>query len=128
MTSEKRTEKRHGHPKFYKLLEQMADLHSRKNHDYAGTGDPFKNFKACERINLSPFIGIITRMQDKWSRVESFIREGTLEVKGESVVDTLMDNAVYSLIAIIIYQESQESKSQVESEKKYFGGFNDRQD
>ena len=94
-----------GHPDFYKLLEEMADLHSRKNHDYAGTKDPLKNLRSCTRLNLDPFLGVLVRLQDKWSRLEEFVNSGQLMVKNESVIDTLMDNAVYSLLAIILYQE-----------------------
>ncbi len=96
-----------GHPDFYKLLDQMAELHSRKNHDYAGTKDPLKNLRACERISLDPFKGVMVRLQDKWSRLEEFVNSGNLMVKQESVIDTLMDNAVYSLLAIILYKERQ---------------------
>ncbi len=102
MSNEK---KQYGHPDFYRLLEQMAELHSRKNHDYAGTKDPLKNLRACERIGLDPFTGVIVRLQDKWSRLEEFVNSGNLMVKNESVLDTLMDNAVYSLLAIILYDE-----------------------
>lgn len=101
-------EKQFGHPDFYKLLEQMADLHSCKNHDYAGTSDPLKNLRACKRLNLEPFLGVVVRLQDKWSRLEEFVKSGQLMVKNESVLDTLMDNAVYSLLAIILYKEQQE--------------------
>ncbi|GAG59813.1 unnamed protein product [marine sediment metagenome] len=99
--------KQFGHPDFYKLLEQMANLHSRKNHDYAGTSDPLKNLRACERLNLEPFLGVMVRLQDKWSRLEEFVKSGQLMVKDESVLDTLMDNAVYSLLGIILYKEQQ---------------------
>ena len=94
-----------GHPAFYKLLDDMAELHSRKNHDYAGTSDPLKNLRACVRLDLEPFMGVMVRLQDKWSRLEEFVKSNELMVKNESVVDTLMDNAVYSLLAIILYQE-----------------------
>ncbi|MCK4824355.1 hypothetical protein KA005_51865, partial [bacterium] len=67
--------------------------------------DPLKNLRACERLNLEPFLGVLVRLQDKWSRLEEFVISGQLMVKNESVVDTLMDNAVYSLLAIILYQE-----------------------
>jgi len=105
-------QKKWGHPEFYKLLEQMADLHSRKNHDYAGESDPLKNLRACERLNLKPFLGVLVRLQDKWSRLEEFVNSGQLMVKNESVIDTLMDNAVYSLLAIILYQEQQKDEKQ----------------
>ena len=97
--------KQYGHPDFYKLLDQMAELHSRKNHDYAGTSDPLKNLRACTRLELDPFIGVMVRLQDKWSRIEEFVKSKTLLVKNESVEDTLMDNAVYSLLAIILLRE-----------------------
>lgn len=95
----------HGHPDFYKLLAEMAELHSRKNHDYAGAGLPLRNFHKCKQMGMSPFLGVMVRLSDKWSRLESFISQGKLEVKGESVEDTLMDNAVYSLIAILLLRE-----------------------
>ena len=99
-------DKKYGHPEFYKLLDKMAELHSRKNHDYAGTKDPLRNLKSSTRIGLEPFMGVLVRLQDKWSRLESFAQSGELLVKDESVEDTLMDNAVYSLLCIILMRES----------------------
>jgi len=96
---------RHGHPRFYELLDEMADLHSRKNHDYAGTDDPLKNLRACERMGIPAWKGILIRLQDKVSRYEQFAKVGKLEVKNESIADTLMDNAAYSLLAIIDIEE-----------------------
>ncbi len=109
--------KQFGHPKFYEMLKQMADLHSRKNHDYAGDSDPLKNLKACTRLNLRPFMGVMVRLQDKWSRLEEFVKSGKLMVKGESVIDTLMDNAVYSLLAIIIYEEQQKEQQNQDADE-----------
>lgn len=101
----------YGHPRFYEIIEQMKELHSRKNHDYAGTSDPLKNLRACERLRLKPFMGVMVRLQDKWSRLEEFVKSGKLMVKGESVIDTLMDNAVYSVLAIILYEEQQKEEN-----------------
>ena len=106
-----KTNTQYGHPDFYKLLDQMAELHSRKNHDYAGTSDPLKNLRACTRLELDPFIGVMVRLQDKWSRIEEFVKSKTLLVKNESVEDTLMDNAVYSLLAIILLREQKKSNA-----------------
>jgi len=100
-----RQNKQFGHPDFYKLLDKMADLHSRKNHDYAGDKDPLKNLRASERIGLTPFQGVLVRLQDKWSRLEQFVQSGELLVKDEKVEDTLIDNAIYSLLAIILLKE-----------------------
>ena len=113
---DEKTETQYGHPRFYEMLKAMADLHSRKNHDYAGTSDPLKNLRACERLELKPFIGVMVRLQDKWSRLEEFIKSGKLMVKGESVKDTLMDNAVYSILAIILYEEEEKYNAAVDHE------------
>ena len=102
--------KKHGPPRFYELLEEIADLHSRKNHDYAGDKDPLRNFRKCNNMGVDSFTGIMIRLSDKWSRLESFMKQKTLQVKEESVIDTLKDNAVYSLLAIILYEEQQVGK------------------
>ena len=99
------TKKQYGHPRFYELLDEIAELHSAKNHDYAGEGDPLRNLRACERMGMEPWIGVLVRLQDKASRLESFVKQGQLKVKNESLVDTLMDNAVYSLLGIILFEE-----------------------
>lgn len=95
----------HGSPAFYELLGDMAELHSRKNHDYAGSGDPLRNFYKSREQGVEPWRGVMIRLSDKWSRLESFCRQNELEVKDESIEDTLMDNAVYSLLAIILRRE-----------------------
>ncbi len=80
--------KRHGHPKFYELLGEMADLHDRKNHDYSEDEDPLSNLRACKAIGLTPFMGVMVRLQDKWSRLISFVTKGKLLVKDESAKDS----------------------------------------
>ncbi len=97
--------KLHGHPQFYKLLQEMGELHSRKNHDYSGD-DPLSNLKSSVEIGIPAWKGILIRLMDKWARLKTFAKKETLEVKDESIKDTLMDSAVYSLLCIIIYEES----------------------
>jgi len=91
-----------GHPKFYKILEELRELHSRKNHDYATSDDPLSNFKEAERLGIPAWKGCLIRMSDKWCRlIELSKKEGM----NESIEDTLRDLAVYSIIAIILYEE-----------------------
>jgi len=97
----------HGHPRFYELLQEMADLHSRKNHDYAGD-DPLSNLRASEEIGIPAWKSILVRLMDKWGRLKTFAKTKTFEVKEESFKDTLMDNAVYSLLCIIVHEEQLE--------------------
>lgn len=98
-----------GHPEFYELLDQMRETHDRKNADYAGDVDPFKNFRLCESIGIDVADGVLVRMCDKWSRITTLVekehRGQGAQVLDESIEDTLMDLAVYSLIAIILRRE-----------------------
>jgi hypothetical protein len=76
----------------------MIEVTKAKNADYAGAADddPFANFRQVENFNvLTVEQGFFTRMTDKMSRIASFINKGTLEVKDESVTDTLHDLANY---------------------------------
>jgi|UniRef100_A0A7C3WP50 uncharacterized protein YqgQ len=98
-----------GHPLFYDLLEEMADLHARKNSNYADPKDPLSNLRRCQALGISPLMGILVRLQDKWSRIENLAR-GVPDEVGESLEDTLMDNAVYSLLAIILIREERNNK------------------
>jgi hypothetical protein len=98
-----------GHPRFYELLDEMRELHNRKNADYSKDEDPLSNFRLVENIGIPAWIGIVIRLTDKSSRIMQLTRK-TLEgreasVKEESIKDSLIDNAVYSLLCIILYEE-----------------------
>ena len=101
-----------GHPRYYEIIEELKELHSRKNSDYASAGDPLSNLRACEKLGIDPFTGVMIRFQDKWDRLIELTKkklegEGPA-VKDESIIDTLMDNAVYSVLAIILLEEEKE--------------------
>ncbi len=72
-------------------------LQQRKNADYTGIGNnPFENFTRVEALGIcSTEQGFLTRMTDKMCRITSFVQKGILEVKDESVDDTLNDLAAY---------------------------------
>lgn len=79
---------------------KMVETAKLKNHDYTGGAeDPFFNFTMGEhaRIGLTEQ-GLLFRMMDKVSRVVGFVNQGVLRVKDESIEDTLVDLANYSLI------------------------------
>jgi len=82
-----------------KFFEDCQELSKRKNADYTGgSDDPFGNFRAVETLAISTEVGFLTRMMDKMKRVASFVENGTLQVKEESVRDTLIDLANYSCL------------------------------
>lgn len=79
---------------------KMIAITKAKNADYTGkTEDPFLNFSRVESFGIcSVEQGFLVRMTDKLSRINSFAQKGILEVKDESIEDTLLDLANYSLL------------------------------
>lgn len=87
---------------FHKAIcEKMMEVTAAKSHDYAGfsDNDPFANFKVVKNCGIASVEqGFLTRMMDKVSRVNSFIKQGVLNVKDEKIEDTLIDLANYSIL------------------------------
>ena len=96
---------RWGDPRFYALLERMADVHSRKSHDYAGEEDWQANFRLSALCGVPPWVGAVVRMTDKLARLAAFAKQGELEVPDERVEDTLLDLANYALLTLLLYQD-----------------------
>lgn len=95
-------------PRFIELVNQIREIHEKKNAGYAGADspDPYKNFRYSELFGISPFKGCLVRMSDKFIRVSNLSKNPDADQVGESIVDTLLDLATYSLIAICLYEES----------------------
>lgn len=75
------------------------EISKKKNADYTGgSDDPFSNFTSVEMLDIKTEHGFLTRMMDKMKRVSSFVSQGSLQVKDESVIDTLRDLANYSCL------------------------------
>jgi hypothetical protein len=90
-------------PAFIALVDEIKALHESKNHDYADNADPLSNLRRCEKFNVTAFTGVLVRLTDKWSRIEQLA--AGKEAKHESLRDSLVDNAVYSLLAVILLDE-----------------------
>lgn len=96
------------------LCASAMNLMRKKNHDYAGRGgeSPFANFTRCESMGIcSTEQGFLVRLTDKMSRLSSFIESGTLQVKDESVEDTILDIINYAVLFHSFLQEKKEVKS-----------------
>ena len=78
---------------FKRITDAMNDLYVKKNHDY---GDSFHD--TYVRLGI---ISAITRMSDKMNRIISLATKGTQKVKEESLRDTLIDIANYSVMTIM---------------------------
>lgn len=83
-----------------KTMDKMLEISKQKNADYTGdSNDPFSNFTRVEALGIcSTEQGFLTRMTDKMCRITSFVNQGTLMVKDESVEDTLQDLANYCIL------------------------------
>ena len=74
------------------ISKQLNDIYKAKNHDY---GDSFG-----ETYNKLGIISAVTRITDKVNRLQSLCTKNQL-VKDESIKDTLIDLANYSIMTII---------------------------
>lgn len=86
---------------FYESIEKTyknnVEISRKKNTDYTGTDDPFKNFRGAEFVGVSIERGILVRIMDKISRTSALLDNKAM-VKDESIDDTLADLCNYSAI------------------------------
>ena len=94
-----------GHPRFYALLELMEEIHRRKNMSYAAEHEPLMNLRRSRKLGVLPSTGAMVRMTDKWCRIEEFVAGNKPDITGEGLADALIDNAVYSLISLVLLEE-----------------------
>lgn len=82
---------------FMDITTNMAKTYVAKNHDY---GDSFDN--SLDKFGL---IASIVRMGDKMNRLETLVTKKA-QVKDESVEDTLLDLANYSIMTVMWLRNS----------------------
>lgn len=93
---------------FHDHLQMLGALHDLKQADYGVENDPFANVRASQDFGVDPWVGAMIRGNDKMVRIKSFIRNG--ELKNESLRDSLMDLAVYAIIALVLFDEQANAK------------------
>lgn len=88
-----------------KVQSEALDLFKRKNQDY---GDAFAKYGP---------IGVLLRMNDKVSRLQSISKSGITLVNDEKMRDTLIDLHNYSAMAVMLLdEEGEELKHDVHKE------------
>ena len=92
---------REGWLHYCQLIDEIGQLHDKKQADYGTDKDPFANIVASSEFGIKPWIGAMLRLNDKVSRIKSFILRGVL--RNEPVSDSMVDIAVYALIAKVLY-------------------------
>jgi hypothetical protein len=103
-----------------KLTDRMTEITRAKNADYTGAAgnDPFANFNRVHSLGVcSTEQGFMVRMLDKYMRINSFVQLGALQVKDESVQDTLLDLANYCLL-FLGYLEGEKRKVKTKKSRK----------
>lgn len=116
MSDEPRNEsdelRQYGHPRFYALLDELAQLHSDKNHDYAVGGDPLGNFKRRAAIyamysDLDLSDPVVVALVDLMKQLDAalWIKSNKHKAKVEGFSGRMRDVAVYSPISIVLEEE-----------------------
>jgi hypothetical protein len=104
----------HGSPTFYKLLEEMAELHDKKSHDYASDKNPFGNYVFAGQV-ASMFAhspkdaGFASRLADKLYRIANLESSGKTP-KNEAIEDTEKDLCVIVMLWIAARKDWREEK------------------
>lgn len=98
------------------FCEKMKQVTASKNSDYCGESDnPFANLQMVETMGAcSTEIGIITRLSDKFARLLSFLKKGTLSVSDEKIEDTLLDAANYMVLMAAVIKSKKDLTNQKE--------------
>ena len=78
---------------FDDILKEMSEVHQRKNADYGN------NFH--KRYEKYGFLTALLRLTDKMERLENIYEKEEIQVKDESVEDTLLDLANYAVMTIV---------------------------
>ena len=92
---------------FDETMDDCRAIIAAKNHDYtSGSDDTLANFRASEVLGVDPGIGILIRCMDKFKRIQTFIEQGKLEVKGEAVDDAIKDVINYLVLLKLYTEES----------------------
>lgn len=102
-----------GHKRFYEILEELGELHSRKNAQYADLENPLGNFQRGSNIVKKLLNSDIKNKPLAYALIlASKQMDGVMEIVGESkentpdsLKDKLYDIAVYSIIAVILSEE-----------------------
>jgi len=89
----------YGHPKFYKIVEELCDLHSWKSKSYGKKDDPLFN------LRLFGWRGVVVRLGDKFCRLKNFYDNPDMKLPDETIIDAFNDMSIYAALGRILYEE-----------------------
>lgn len=88
---------------FFNVLKEIYQTHLSKSQDYGTAGDPYANIRSSEEWGVDAWKGALIRQGDKIKRLQN-AANGCVLVN-ESVEDSLLDNASYAIIALVLWRE-----------------------
>ena len=88
---------------FEQAVAEIVAMHNRKQADYGREGDPFANVRASEAFGVPAWVGCMIRANDKMTRLQKAATGHSLV--NESIEDSLLDLAVYSIIGLVLFRE-----------------------
>lgn len=95
--------------RFQEILNELALMRKSKGEDYDSARGlqkvQFANIRAGEDWGVAPWIGCMIRATDKLRRIQKVAQGGTLA--NEGVRDSFIDLAVYTIIGLILWEETQ---------------------
>lgn len=93
---------------FFDLCDALKEIHTKKSYDYGSATDPLANIRnGAEFVGIEAWRAAMVRLSDKVTRLATYCRTGRLE--NESLDDTLMDLASYSLLALLLHREGRDA-------------------
>jgi len=95
---------------FEAVLIQMVETHRKKAKDYAGSGHPNQNFyDSAYQLGLTGGHSVEALIATKQARLRvllpEFWADASAAPQNEGIEDTLLDRAVYAVIALTIWNE-----------------------
>ena len=91
-------------------FDEMYELIKKKNNDYTNGSGPFANFEQATHFGVDPLVGLSIRLGDKFQRLQTFCKTGSLAVQGEGVEDIFRDFIGYSCIALGMLKEAKRNE------------------
>lgn len=83
--------------KFKDITDKMNEIYQMKNSDYGNSFD-----KSCDEFGIT---AALVRIGDKFNRIKTLVKKDN-KVKDESIEDTLLDLANYSILTLIWYKNN----------------------
>jgi len=121
--------RQYGHPEFYRILDELKELHSLKNQDYGSLSDPMRNFRTAGRliepllrpgvyVPLATALCLVAKQIDAVYDMVASNKHGA----AESLEDKLKDIAVYAVLALVLVREYNGTEANSVNEEGQFVG------